>query len=90
MLSSTGQNVASPALGATSSLTTTSGTNVAAFGNDGYADPPTAVAYGRFANGACSSGADAWTVTFPGTVNVSSVIYVNRVDTAALAKRVNT
>ena len=98
VFSSTGQNLAASILGAVSSQTTTSGTAVAAYGNDMYADPATASARGWLTNGACSGvGADAWTVRFPPAAGyplglptlISSVVYVNRMDSCCWA-RVNT
>ena len=96
VFTSTGQNVAASAIGGVATLSTTYGSNYAYYGNDMYADPPTAVSNNWFVNGGCASGGDVWRLSFPPAtgypsglpVPISSVVFVNRQDSTGNAVRI--
>ena len=61
----TNRNVGASAAGAVLSLTTTFGTNVAAYGGDLNADPWAAALLGTFVNAGCTAITDYYTARFP-------------------------
>jgi len=82
------RNVGASAAGATLSLGTTYGTNVAAYGGDMLADPVATISPGYFANSGCGVTTDYYQAIFPTApgfpngypVPISNVYFVNRDD----------